>query len=118
MDAEEKITLTPGTRAFAPISGVTVAPVYDIHPRVERTDSVNELLANKTWESCCFRVDRACVMFIVQTLIGSGLLTFCAYRLSTEADCDRASPYWGLIGTLCGFFFNKMSMSKKRGERV
>lgn len=113
MDTDETNETKKGAYTPAPISGVTVAPVYAVRPHVEAEDSVNELLGNKTWESCCFRVDRACVMFIVQTLIGIGLLIFCGYRLSTEADCDRASPYWGLIGTLCGFFFNKMQMVKK-----
>ena len=63
------------------------------------------------WESCCFRLDTRCVVFIVQTLIGFTLLAFCAYELSTEQECDRAAPYWGLIGTVAGFFFNKLSVN-------
>ena len=62
-----------------------------------------------TWESCCFRLDQRCVVFTVQTLLGMALLVFSAYMLSTEENCDRAAPYWGLIGTIAGFFFNKMS---------
>lgn len=62
------------------------------------------------WRSCCFRLDKRCVMFSVQTVIGVSLLAFCAYRLATEPDCDRAAPYWGLIGSIVGFFFNKLSM--------
>lgn len=64
-----------------------------------------------TWESCCFRLDQRCVVFMVQTLMGVALLIFCAYMLSTEKNCDRAAPYWGLIGTIAGFFFNKLSIS-------
>jgi len=71
---------------------------------------------NATWTSCCFRLDKRCVMFSVQTFIGIALLTFCAYRLTTEPECDRAAPYWGLIGTIMGFFFNKMSMSTSTGR--
>ena len=63
------------------------------------------------WESCCFRLDTRCVVFSVQTLIGFTLLAFCAYELSTEQECDRAAPYWGLIGTIAGFFFNKLSVN-------
>lgn len=63
------------------------------------------------WESCCFRLDTRCVVFTIQTLIGFTLLTFCAYELSTEQECDRAAPYWGLIGTITGFFFNKLSVN-------
>lgn len=69
------------------------------------------------WRSCCFAVDRRCVTFIVQTLIGMSLLAFCAVRLTTESDCDRAAPYWGLIGTISGFFFNKMSNGQNRKEK-
>ena len=93
-------------------------PVYAVPPFNDALSARSRVSLNKTWESCCFRVDRTCVMFIVQTLIGSGLLTFCGYRLSTEADCDRASPYWGLIGTLCVFFFRKMSTAKKETQSV
>jgi len=92
--------------------------VYAIPPFNEALSTYGRESYNKTWESCCFRVDRACVMFIVQTLIGGGLLTFCGYRLSTETNCDKASPYWGLIGTLCGFFFRTMSMGKKEPHTV
>lgn len=67
------------------------------------------------WRSCCFRLDKRCVMFSVQTVIGISLLTFCAYRLATEPDCDRAAPYWGLIGSIVGFFFNKLSMGSSSG---
>jgi hypothetical protein len=61
------------------------------------------------WKSCCFNLDKQFVTFFVQTAMGTGLLAFSAYRLTTEPDCDKASPYWGLIGTLLGFFFNKVS---------
>jgi hypothetical protein len=64
---------------------------------------------DKSWESCCFRLNQHCVVFIVQTIMGSALLVFSAYMLTTEKNCDRAAPYWGLIGTIAGFFFNKLS---------
>lgn len=65
------------------------------------------------WRSCCFNMDRSFVMFFVQSVLGSSLLAFAAFRLTTEPECDRAAPYWGLIGTLCGFFFNKISNTGK-----
>lgn len=65
-----------------------------------------------TWESCCFRLDQRCTVFIVQTLMGTALIMFCAYMLSTEKNCDRAAPYWGLIGTIAGFFFNKLNVAE------
>lgn len=71
---------------------------------------------DSTWKSCCFSVDRRCVMFLVQTFIGAALLAFCAVRLTTEGDCDRAAPYWGLIGTISGFFFNRLSIGSKKPD--
>lgn len=43
--------------------------------------------------------------------MGMALIVFCAYMLSTETNCDRATPYWGLIGTIAGFFFNRLSVT-------
>lgn len=63
------------------------------------------------WESCCFLLDQRCIVFTVQTLIGMALIIFCAYMLSTETNCDRSAPYWGLIGTIAGFFFNRLSVT-------
>jgi predicted cobalt transporter CbtA len=65
---------------------------------------------DNSWRSCCFTVDRRCAMFLVQSFVGFALLTFSAVRLTTETDCDRSAPYWGLIGTISGFFFNKLTM--------
>lgn len=66
---------------------------------------------NYLWKSCCFILDQRCIVFTVQTLIGTALIVFCAYMLSTETNCDRAAPYWGLIGTIAGFFFNKLTVT-------
>ena len=82
-----------------------------------KTEVVYTPDVNGTWRSCCFSVDRRCVTFLVQTLIGVFLLAFCATRLTLEHDCDRAAPYWGLIGTISGFFFNKMSNGSRRDSR-
>jgi len=72
--------------------------------------------AEHKWESCCFTLDQRCVVFTVQTCLGMALITFCAYMLSTETNCDRAAPYWGLIGTIAGFFFNRLSVTNYNGE--
>jgi hypothetical protein len=53
--------------------------------------------------------EKACVVFGVQTFIGILLLVFCAVSLWTVHDCNKEAPYWGLIGTLCGFFFRKVA---------
>lgn len=71
-----------------------------------------EEMEKNTWRSCCFFIDKRCLTFAIQSFIGIALLAFCSVRLATEPDCDRAAPYWGLIGTLCGFFFRKMPGNK------
>jgi len=69
------------------------------------------------WRSCCFTVDRRLAVFVVQTIVGIMLLAFCAIQLSVTEDCHRSTPYWGLIGTVIGFFFQKLGASKQLYER-
>jgi hypothetical protein len=56
--------------------------------------------------------EKACVVFSVQTFVGIFLLAFCAVSLWTVHDCNKEAPYWGLVGTLCGFFFRKVASEK------
>lgn len=77
--------------------------------------SVNKMADDRdTWRSCCVYVDHRCIVFAVQTFLGFALLTFCAYELSSETDCERSAPYWGLLGTIAGFFFNKLSVVHRK----
>ena len=66
----------------------------------------------RVWESCCFKVDSECAMYIVQTVIGGALIAFSCIRLATETNAEKSAPYWGLIGTMCGFIY--MKRKKKR----
>ena len=61
--------------------------------------------------------EKSCVMFGVQTFIGVCLLTFCAISLWTVNDCHKEAPYWGLVGTLCGFFFRKVASGRSHDLR-
>jgi len=79
-----------------------------------RADGLPE---TKPWRSCCCLCERSFVVFLTQTIFGLCILTFCAYQLSSDIDCNRATPYWGLIGTICGFFFRKISFQSKYGRR-
>ena len=69
------------------------------------------------WTSCCFRLDKRCVQFSVQTMIGLIILTYCGYQLSTETNCEKQSPYWSLIGSIVGFFFGKSSIGSNNTEQ-
>lgn len=72
--------------------------------------------AKNEWRSCCFTVDRRLAVFVVQTVVGILLLAFCAVQLTVTEDCHRSTPYWGLIGTVIGFFFQKLGTSKQPYE--
>ena len=74
-------------------------------------NSVN--IKKHVWTSCCFKLDKRCVVFTVQTLVAVIILIFCGYRLATEPDCDRSSPYWSLVGSIVGFFFGRGSLEEK-----
>jgi hypothetical protein len=65
--------------------------------------------ANRPETTAAWCTQKGCVVFAVQTFIGVGLLIFCGISLYTEEDCNKEAPYWGLIGTLCGFFFRKVA---------
>jgi hypothetical protein len=67
----------------------------------------------QVWTSCCFQLDKSFLIFLVQTVMGLLILTFCAWQLIVVEDCARATPYWGLVGTITGFFFNNMMSFKK-----
>jgi hypothetical protein len=67
----------------------------------------------QVWTSCCFQLDKSFLIFLVQTVLGLLILTFCAWQLIVVEDCARATPYWGLVGTITGFFFNNMMSFKK-----
>ena len=62
----------------------------------------------RIWKSCCFRIDRECAMYIVQTIVGTSLIIFACVELAVGTNPEKSAPFWGLIGTMCGFIFIKM----------
>jgi hypothetical protein len=61
------------------------------------------------WLCCDKRVDKRILIYSIQTTITFIILGFCFYKLETEEECDKSAPYWGLMGTIIGFVFNKGS---------
>ena len=59
------------------------------------------------WQCCCFRFDQDCAVYFIQTIIASSLIVFSCIRLAVEENADKSAPFWGLIGTMCGFIFVK-----------
>lgn len=56
-----------------------------------------------SWKSCCFEVDRAILVYFGQLFLSIWVLCFCAIMLiRANGDCDRSSPYIGLISFILG----------------
>ena len=80
----------------------------------ERLTNKEEVRPDRVWTSCCFQLDRQFVTFCVQTSLGLCILSFCAWQLAVIDECERATPYWGLVGTITGFFFRKLTPMRKQ----
>ena len=57
----------------------------------------------QTWQSCCLEADRQMVVWFGQLLLMLSVLAFCAVQLvAADGECDRSSPYIGLISFILG----------------
>lgn len=57
----------------------------------------------KQWKSFCLQTDRQAVVYLGQLLFSFAVLAFCCLQLYTaDGDCNRSSPYIGLISFLLG----------------
>ena len=55
------------------------------------------------WESCCIRVNSHAVAYLGQFTIVVGVLTLSTYMLlEADGDCNKSSPYIGLISFVLG----------------
>ena len=56
-----------------------------------------------TWRSCCIEADRQVIIYFGQLFLSVFVLVFCAVMLvRSNGDCDRSSPYIGLISFILG----------------
>jgi hypothetical protein len=56
-----------------------------------------------TWRSCCITTDRQSTVYIGQLLFSFTVLGFSAVMLVlADGDCNKSSPYIGLISFLMG----------------
>lgn len=93
-----------------PVDDDTESPLTD-EENTKSGDVLDEKVVH-IWESCCFKVDSECARYIVQTVIGGSLILFSCVRLATETNADKTAPYWGLIGTMCGFIYMKRKKNR------
>ena len=57
----------------------------------------------QTWTSCCLVADRQMIVWLGQLSVMMSVLAFCAQQLiAAEGECNRSSPYIGLISFILG----------------
>ena len=57
----------------------------------------------RIWKSCCLKTDKYAVVYLGQFVITLLILGFCALQLArSNYDCDKSSPYLGLISFILG----------------
>jgi hypothetical protein len=65
-----------------------------------------------TWKSCCLKSDKTMIVFLSQILTTLLILAFCAFQLAkSEFDCNKSSPYIGLISFILGKLLATISTS-------
>ena len=70
--------------------------------RIELREQKEENLP-LVWNSCCLKTDRQAVVYFGQLSFAFAVLAFsCSMLVVAEGDCNRSSPYIGLISFLLG----------------
>ena len=65
-------------------------------------DNVSEK-THTYWKSCCLKSDKSMIVFISQMITTLLILAFCAFQLAkSEFDCNKSSPYIGLVSFILG----------------
>jgi len=65
-----------------------------------------------TWVSCCLKTDRQAVVYFGQLSFSFSVLVFCAAMLVlADGDCNKSSPYIGLISFLLGKLLSSVTDS-------
>ena len=67
------------------------------------------------WNSCCLKTDRQAVVYFGQLSFAFAVLAFsCSMLVVAEGDCNRSSPYIGLISFLLGKLLSTVTDSSHR----
>ena len=67
---------------------------------------------NGEWKSCCLRVDKTMVKYIIQVGILGGLITFSACMLVVDRTCESQRNYSSLLMVCLGCFLPSPKMTK------
>jgi hypothetical protein len=92
MDVEEKETIIPITSV--------------VQPRVRQERA--------RWVSCCLTTDKQAVVYFGQLSFSFSVLIFCCTMLVlADGDCNKSSPYIGLISFLLGKLLSSVTDSSQ-----
>ena len=53
------------------------------------------------WRSCCFTLDRRCLLFLVQVVITILMMVFSMYKLVVSDECSPDRQVFSSILTMC-----------------
>jgi hypothetical protein len=74
-----------------------------------------ELDERDTWQSCCLKTDRQAVIYLGQMTIAFSVLAFSGAMLVTaNGNCEKSSPYIGLISFILGKLLSSVTDSTHR----
>jgi hypothetical protein len=74
--------------------------------------NTEEVSVNEEWRSCCLRVDKNMVKYIIQVGILSGLIIFSACMLVVDKSCESQRNYSSLLMVSLGVFLPQPKISK------
>ena len=70
---------------------------------------------NNTYKSCCLgKTDKRLCEYIVQAVIGGGIILFCAYNLTYNSHCESDPVFWSMMSSTVSHFLTKKTMSNKK----
>jgi hypothetical protein len=74
--------------------------------------NTEETSVNEEWKSCCLRVDKNMVKYIIQVGILSGLIIFSSCMLVVDKSCESQRNYSSLLMVSLGVFLPQPKISK------
>jgi hypothetical protein len=67
---------------------------------------------NNEWRSCCFTADRHVIIYVSQLMVACSVLGFSGFMLHQGGgDCEKSSPYLGLISFILGKLLSHVTPS-------
>jgi hypothetical protein len=64
------------------------------------------------WRSCCFEMEKECVMFICVYVVLTTVVLFCMSMLVYKTECSEQQSYMALLSTILGVFVPTPGLGK------